>query len=143
MIWSGISYEVRIELVFINGGALTALRYIEEVQIQHMASYALLFGDIARPHVARIVDEFLYDVGLNRMAWPARSPDINSIEHMWNMLVKRVGSRLRPHSNLEQHRNILSKELNSIDETVTQNLIEGLNRRMVAVIQSRGGNTRY
>lgn len=30
MVWDGISYEAHAELVFINGGALTAPRYIEE-----------------------------------------------------------------------------------------------------------------
>ncbi|KAJ4449545.1 hypothetical protein ANN_00946 [Periplaneta americana] len=123
-------------------------------------------NDNARPHVARIVDEFLHDVGLNRMAWPARSldinpiehmwvfhdvglnrmvwparsPDINPIEHVWGLLGKRVRSRLTPHSNLQQLRNVLSKEWNSIDQTDIQNMIERLNRRMVTVIQSAISN---
>ncbi|KAJ4451674.1 hypothetical protein ANN_03144 [Periplaneta americana] len=33
MVWGGISYEAHAELVFINGGALTAPRYIEEVAV--------------------------------------------------------------------------------------------------------------
>lgn len=105
-----------------------------------MVPYASLIGekfllmyDNARPHATRIVDEFLHDIGLNRMVWPARSPDINFIEHGWGMLGKRVRSRL----------NVLNKEWNSIDQTDIQNLIERLNRLMVTVIQSREGNIRY
>lgn len=150
MVWGGISYEARTELVFVDGGSLTAARYIEEVLLEHVVPYApiigeefLLMHDNARPHAARIVNEFLNDVGLHAMAWPARSPDINPIEHVWDMLKKRVRSRLPPHSNLHQLRNLLTEEWNNIDQTVIQNLIEGLNRRMAAVIQSRGGNTRY
>ncbi|KAJ4437701.1 hypothetical protein ANN_17846 [Periplaneta americana] len=75
------------------------------------------------------------------MTWPARSPDINPIEHVWVMLGKRVRGRLTPHSNLQQLRNVLSKEWNRIDQTDIQNLIEGFNRRMVTAIQSRGGQT--
>ncbi|KAJ4433220.1 hypothetical protein ANN_15478 [Periplaneta americana] len=78
----------------------------------------------ACPHATRIVDEFLYDVGLNRMAWPARSPDINLIEHVWGLLGKQVRSRLSPHSNVQQLRNILNKEWNRIHQTDIQNLIE-------------------
>ncbi|KAJ4447705.1 hypothetical protein ANN_09713 [Periplaneta americana] len=37
----------------------------------------------ACPHATIIVDEFLHDVGLNRMTWPARNPDINPIELVW------------------------------------------------------------
>ncbi|GFV18477.1 DDE_3 domain-containing protein [Trichonephila clavipes] len=38
--------------------------------------------DNARPHRARIVEEYLEDHGLERMEWPARSPDLNPIEHL-------------------------------------------------------------
>ncbi|KAJ4451789.1 hypothetical protein ANN_03261 [Periplaneta americana] len=51
---------------------------------------------------------------------------------------KQVRSRRTPPSDLEQLRNVVSKEWNRIDQTDIQNLIEGLNRRMVTVIQSRG-----
>ncbi|GFU00952.1 DDE_3 domain-containing protein [Trichonephila clavipes] len=37
---------------------------------------------IMRPHRARIVEEYLEDHGLERMEWPARSPDLNPIEHL-------------------------------------------------------------
>ncbi|KAJ4437377.1 hypothetical protein ANN_17520 [Periplaneta americana] len=36
-----------------------------------------------------------------------------------------------------------NEEWNSIKQTVIQNLIEGLNRQMAAVLQSQGGNTCY
>ncbi|KAJ4430809.1 hypothetical protein ANN_19400 [Periplaneta americana] len=66
------------------------------------------------------------------MAWPARSPDINPIEHVWGLLGKQVRSR----SNLQQLRNVLSKEWNRIDQTDIQNLIEGLNRRMFPIMKT-------
>ncbi|KAJ4437460.1 hypothetical protein ANN_17604 [Periplaneta americana] len=135
--------------------------YIEEIPIEHVP-YAPLIGekfllmhDNARPHATRIVDEFLHDVGLNRiawparsrdinpiehvwvlhdvglnrMAWPARSPDIFPIEHVWGLLGKRGRSRPTPYSNLQHLRNFLINEWNRIDPTDIQNLIEGLNRR--------------
>ncbi|GFY32259.1 transposable element Tcb2 transposase [Trichonephila clavipes] len=49
----------------------------------HMSAHMLLLGndfilmdDNARPHRARIVEEYLVDHGLERMEWPARSPDL-------------------------------------------------------------------
>ena len=63
MMWGGISYKVRIELIFINGDALTASRYIEEFLIEHMVPYTPRIGEEFllmlhndRPHAARILD---------------------------------------------------------------------------------------
>ncbi|GFY17270.1 transposable element Tcb2 transposase [Trichonephila clavipes] len=42
----------------------------------------ILMDDNARPHRAGIVEEYLEDHGLERMEWPARSPDLNPIEHL-------------------------------------------------------------
>ena len=50
--------------------------------------------DNARPHWARVVTEYLECEGIERMNWPARSPDINPIEHVWDILQRRISARL-------------------------------------------------
>lgn len=150
MVWAGISYDARTELVFIDRGTLTAQRYIEEILEEHVVVFAQFIGnefvfmhDNARPHTARIVAQYLEEVGINVMRWPARSPDINPIEHVWDMLGRRIRKRRGQLFTLQQLRNALEEEWGNIPQEAIQNLIRGMNRRLVAVTRARGGNTRY
>jgi hypothetical protein len=89
MVWGGISMEARTELVVVNGGAMTANRYIRDILEPHVVPFAPLIGndsilmhDNARPHIAQIVNEYLDTVQIHPMIWPARSPNLNPIKHV-------------------------------------------------------------
>ncbi|GFS66043.1 transposable element Tc3 transposase [Trichonephila clavipes] len=58
-----------------------------------MGAEFLFMDDNARPHHANIVDECLQSEDITRMDWPAYSPDLNPIEHVWDMLCRRIAAR--------------------------------------------------
>ena len=45
----------------------------------------LLMQDNARPHVARCVLRYPKKVEIGRLEWPPMSPDMNPIEHVWDV----------------------------------------------------------
>lgn len=148
MVWAGISIQARTALVLIENGALTANRYIEECLADHVIPFAPFVGqnfslmhDNARPHVARVVSDYLDEMEIQRLNWPARSPDLNPIEHVWDMLGRLI--RNRQPETIPDLRIALLEEWENIPQRDIANCVESLPRRMAAVIRARGGNTRY
>ncbi|GFW45193.1 transposable element Tcb2 transposase [Trichonephila clavipes] len=107
MVWGGISIGGRTDLHIIRNGTLTGRRYADEMLRPHVIPYAEAIGDSfvfqddnTRPHRARLVESMLEAETIQRMEWPAYSPDLNPIEHVWDRLGRRIAARPRP-SGLE------------------------------------------
>ncbi|KAL0163405.1 hypothetical protein M9458_042801, partial [Cirrhinus mrigala] len=100
MVWGGISLEGRTALHVLTRGSLTAIRYRDEILRPLVRPYAgavgpgfLLMQDNARPHVAGVCQQFLQDEGIDAMDWLARSPDLNPIEHIWDIMSRSIHQR--------------------------------------------------
>ena len=73
--------------------------------------------------------------------WPSQSPDINIIENLWSILTSKVYKR-SPKSADELWKAIEEKYY-SIDDYVIVALYDSIPKRLKAVLQSKGGNTKY
>ena len=61
------------------------------------------------------------------------SPDLNPIEHIWDMLGRRMQAREPPVQNIRQ-------EWQQLSQQDIRRLTGGMRRRVEAVIQARGGS---
>jgi hypothetical protein len=88
VVWAGISYGHRTQFHFIKGN-LIAQRYCDEIVrpivLPIIYRHHLMFQhDNACPHVTRICTQFLE--AENVLPWPAYSPNMSPVEHVWDAL---------------------------------------------------------
>ena len=86
---------------------------------------------------------FFEDSDINLMQWPGQSPDLNPIEHLWDELERCIRQQDPPPASEEKLAEILQEEWNKIPNTVFQNLILSMKRRVKAVRHAKGYATKY
>ena len=90
--------------------------------------------------MARVCTHYL---NIDILPWPALSPDLSPIEHLWDELDKRIRRHHQPTESVDQLQAALVEEWNNISQAFMQRLIGSMRRRLTAVINARGGHTRY
>ena len=146
MIWGGIMGGRKTDLIIIPG-ILNAQRYITKVLGPVIITFlnqdpGTLMHDNARPHNARLTQNYLARHNVNVLQWPTCSPDMNPIEHIWDVL----GRRARDNhviNNINDLRAALIQEWNAVPNDVVRCYVRSMPSRMIAVIRRRGGHTRY
>ena len=97
--------------------------------------------DNASAHRSWMTSQFLEDLDARVLPWPARSPDLNPIEHVWDILGRRM--QHRDCQNLNQLLAALREEWHQLPQEDLDHLIASMLRQVGVVITAHGGHTRY
>ena len=150
MVWVGISASGKTDLHVIDNGTLTAERYVNKILDVHVRPYAgaigpdfILMDDNARVHRARITNRYLEQAAIVRLDWPARSPDLNPIEHAWDILQKAISSHQVQPATVRELREVLIEEWAQLSQHKLSRLISSMRRRCQAVINAHRHHTHY
>ena len=149
MVWDGFSLHHRTPLHIVQG-RLTGVAYRDTIvrplvlpALQAVGNGAVFQDDNAHCHRAAVVQTFLRQQGVVRMDWPARSPDLNPIGHLWDVLGRRVRAVNPPPATLQDLAQLLQQEWQAIPGATLRRLVESMRRQCTAVRNVHGSNTRY
>ncbi|GFY09358.1 DDE_3 domain-containing protein [Trichonephila clavipes] len=80
--------------------------------------------DNATCHRTLAVQDCLDSEGIQRLVWPARSPDLNPIENVWDALGRQVVGRNYPPTNKNTLIHALTKEWDKLPQQLLDNVVQ-------------------
>ena len=150
MIWGCFVNNLLGPLVVINGKITGEayknllnehlLQFLDELEEPNNYTFQ---DDNARVHTARVVLKWKEEKSINSLPWPAQSPDLNPIEHVWDHLEKAVRNRVPHPKTINDLIVYLKEEWVKISPDYLKKLVESLPRRVNEVIKNKGRSTRY
>ncbi|GFU91608.1 transposable element Tc3 transposase [Trichonephila clavipes] len=150
MVWAGIMINGRTRLHVVANGTMTSQRYIDEILLPHVRLFRGAVGDKfvfmddnATGHRTLTVQDCLDSEGIQRLVWPARSPDLNPIENVWDALGRQVAGRNYPPTNKNTLIRALTEEWDKLPQQLLDNVVQSMVRRVECCITLHGGHFPY
>ncbi|GFW63306.1 transposable element Tc3 transposase [Trichonephila clavipes] len=150
MVWAGIMINGRTRLHGVANGTMTGQRYIDEVLVPHARLFRGAVGDKfvfiddnATCHQTFAVQDCLDSEGIQRLVWPARSPDLNPIENVWDVLGRQVAGRNYPPTYKNTLIRALTEEWDKLSQQLLDNVVQSMVRRVECCIPLHGGHIPY
>lgn len=150
-VWAGITLNGKTELVILeqNVNGQTYGQLLE----QHFVPFAnatfgglqncILQDDNAPPHRAAAVQERKDQLGIRTLRWPSRSPDMNPIEHAWDLMKRSIQRSENPPQNAAELRQAVSAAWQRLPQQIINRLVLSMPRRVTSLLHAQGAYTRY
>ncbi|GFX87222.1 transposable element Tcb2 transposase [Trichonephila clavipes] len=147
--WAGIMINDRTRLHVVENGTMTGQRYIDEflprVRLFRgvVGDKFVFMDDNATCHRTLAVQDCLDSEGIQRLVWPARSPDLNLIENVWDALGRQVAGRNYPPTNKNTLIRALTEEWDKLSQQLLDNVVQIMVRRVECCIILYSGHIPY
>ncbi|GFW10598.1 transposable element Tc3 transposase [Trichonephila clavipes] len=133
MVWAGIMIIGRTRLHVVANGTMAGQRYIDEALLPHVRLFRGAVGDKfvfmddnATCHRALAVQDCPDSKSIQRLVWPAHSPDLNPIENVWDALGRQVAGRNYPPTNKNTLTRALTEEWDKLPQQLLDNVVQSM-----------------
>ncbi|GFX50934.1 transposable element Tcb2 transposase [Trichonephila clavipes] len=150
LVWGGIMIGSRTDLHIFDAGSVNGTRYCNEILLPYVRLFRgamglqfLFMDDNAPCHRTVAAEHLLESEDIERMFWPARSPDLNPIEHVWDFLGRRLAARTLPPVTIRELRLSRQDEWAAMPQQLIDTLILSKGRRCETCLAVRGDHIHY
>ncbi|GFX47429.1 transposable element Tcb2 transposase [Trichonephila clavipes] len=140
----------RTDLHIFDAGSVNGTRYCKEILLPYVRLFRgamglqfLFMDDNAPCHRTVAAEQLLESEDIERMDWPARSPDLNPIEHVCDFLGRRLAARTLPPVTIRELRLALQDEWAARPQQLIDTLILSMGRRCETCLAVRGDHIPY
>jgi transposase len=159
MVWAAFSSTRRVKLAFVP-------KKMNSIQYQFVFEQCLIpfyrrnpnrnfifMQDNAPIHVSRTrrvrgvirtgTLDWLQARDIPVLEWPPNSPDLNPIENLWGILVRRIYAENKQYQSVKELKKAIVRAWHGIDQETIDNLVLSMENRIFQVINRNGGPINY
>ena len=149
MIWGCFSLRGKAPLVFLDENQDSA-DYITMLE-KHMVPWAdtvhpnnwIFQQDNASIHASRHSIKWFTKKEISLLEWPARLPDLNPLENLWVLLVRRFYADTKHYSTEYELKGAIKKAWDDTDPLILSKRFPSMPRRCEGVMRANGAKTKY
>ena len=150
MVWGTIFANGNIWLEWLKGrqNSESYNQLLDEKALpktREMGNDFVLQQDNCSIHVSKLMKEWMAKVNMTTLEWPARSPDLNLRENVWEMLAQLVydGPEIMKEAQLWERILGARKKLIETRRDVIVHMFDHYEERLIKVIEKKGDITDY
>lgn len=149
MVWAAFSASGKSEIKIVSGRMNsqkytdlmgdTLIPFIED----KMPQDAIYQQDNAPIHVSRHSKAWFEEHNIELLGWPALSPDLNPIENLWGIMTRAVYPNGKQYDSVRELEVAIKTIWREIRLSTLESLVNSMPNRMIAVLENRGGKTKF
>jgi DDE superfamily endonuclease len=136
-----------------KGGGMNSEWYCEQVLKGCFYDYWMTMTSIrgqisfqqdgAASHTSKSTKQWLQQNSIPIFPHPAASPDLNPIEPVWKILKTKIRTRPHPPTSMDELKQAVKQAWDAISDEDIHTHTKHMEDRVKAVINARGGHTKY